>query len=98
MAKQMQMMTFMMVFFGFIFYSFPAGFLLYFIASAAISMVESKIIKKKLAKEGLGPLAPPDAQGNPSGPGPKKSGPAQAMYTSKKIRGEKKKKKKKKPF
>jgi YidC/Oxa1 family membrane protein insertase len=98
MAKQMQMMSFMMVFFGFIFYSFPAGFLLYFIASAGISMAESRIIKKILAREGLGPLAPANAQGTPAGPGPKKSGPPQAMYASKKIRGEKKKKKKKKPF
>ncbi len=91
MQQQMRMMTYMMVFFGFIFYSFPAGFLLYFIASAAISMVESRIIKRILAREGLGP---PGAAGqqpatSPSSPGPSRP---QALYPGKKPRGEKRKK------
>ncbi len=59
MQQQMRMMTFMLVFFGFLFYSYPAGFLLYFIASAAIGMGESKIIKRMLARDGLGAGATP---------------------------------------
>jgi YidC/Oxa1 family membrane protein insertase len=51
MLAQYKMMTFLMVFFGFIFYSFPAGFMLYIMTSSALGIVESKIIKKVLAKE-----------------------------------------------
>jgi len=82
MQQQMRMMTFMMVFFGFIFYAFPAGFLLYFIASASISMVESKIIKKILAREGLGPNAGALAAAGGAGPVPLVG---QALYPAKKT-------------
>ncbi len=52
-AAQQKMMKFMMLFFGFIFYSFPAGFMLYIMTSAALGIAESKIIKAQLAKEDL---------------------------------------------
>ena len=51
MQSQYKMMTFMMVFFGFIFYGFPAGFMLYIMTSSALGIVESKLIKAQLAKE-----------------------------------------------
>ncbi len=51
MLQQYRMMTFMMVFFGFIFYSFPAGFMLYIMTSAALGILESKIIKAELKHE-----------------------------------------------
>ena len=51
MLAQYKMMTFMLVIFGFIFYSFPAGFMLYIMTSAALGIVESKIIKAELAKD-----------------------------------------------
>ena len=52
-AAQQKMMKFMMLFFGVIFYSFPAGFMLYIMTSAALGIAESKIIKAQLAKEDL---------------------------------------------
>jgi YidC/Oxa1 family membrane protein insertase len=61
MRAQFRMMTFMMVFFGFIFYSFPSGFMLYIMTSSALGIIESKIIKAKLARE--------DAQGGGASPG-----------------------------
>ncbi len=70
MQQQMRMMTFMMVFFGFLFYAFPAGFLLYFIAGATIGMIESKIIKRMLARDGLGAAATPAVATPGSGAGP----------------------------
>jgi YidC/Oxa1 family membrane protein insertase len=51
MLAQYKMMTFMLVFFGFIFYSFPAGFMLYIMTSAALGIIESKIIKAELARD-----------------------------------------------
>jgi len=51
MRAQFRMMTFMMVFFGFIFYQFPSGFMLYIMTSAALGIIESKIIKAELARE-----------------------------------------------
>lgn len=51
MQAQHRMMTFMMVFFGFIFYRFPAGFMLYIMTSSALGIVESKVIKAQLARE-----------------------------------------------
>jgi YidC/Oxa1 family membrane protein insertase len=93
MQQQMKMMTFMLVFFGFIFYSFPAGFLLYFITGACISMIESRIIKKSLAREGLGPLPP---AGGPMLTSPSVPGGFRppALYPARKP-GEKKQNKKK---
>lgn len=51
MQAQYRMMTFMMIFFGFIFYSFPAGFMLYIMTSAGLGIAESKIIKAEIARE-----------------------------------------------
>lgn len=92
MQQQMRMMTFMMVFFGFIFYSFPAGFLLYFIASAAISMVESRIIKRILAREGLTPLPAGASSGSGSAAG-SMTPRGQALYPSKKSKESREKRK-----
>ena len=52
-AAQQKMMGFMMVFFGFIFYGFASGFMLYIMTSAALGIAESKIIKAQLAREDL---------------------------------------------
>ena len=83
MQSQHRMMTFMMVAFGFIFYNFPAGFMLYIMTSAALGIVESKLIKAQLKKEeatwGDGPS--PAAAGTSGGPAPTSSGP---MYGSSK--------------
>jgi YidC/Oxa1 family membrane protein insertase len=66
-ARQTQRtMTFMMVAFGFIFYDFASGLLVYFLTSAIFGLVESKIIKTQLAREdeagggqaAAGPAAP----------------------------------------
>jgi YidC/Oxa1 family membrane protein insertase len=46
MAMQQKMMTFMMLFMGFLFYKFPAGLNVYFIASSVWGMCERKIIEK----------------------------------------------------
>lgn len=46
MRMQQKMMTFMMVFMGFLFYSFPAGLNVYFIASSVWGMCERKILEK----------------------------------------------------
>lgn len=54
MAQQQKMMMWMMVAFGFIFYSFSSGLLLYFLTSASLGIVEQKIIRRELEKEGLG--------------------------------------------
>ena len=52
-AAQQKMMGFMMIFFGFIFYGFASGFMLYIMTSAALGIAESKIIKAQLAREDL---------------------------------------------
>lgn len=46
MRMQQKMMTFMMIFMGFLFYSFPAGLNVYFIASSVWGMCERKILEK----------------------------------------------------
>ena len=51
MRAQYQMMTIMMVFFGFIFYNFPSGFMLYIMTSTLLGIVESKLIKAELKRE-----------------------------------------------
>ena len=91
MQQQMKMMTFMLVFFGFLFYAYPAGFLLYFIAGAAISMLESRIIKRVLAREGLGPGGGSPALATAGAPSPLASA---AMYPSRDPREQPRKKKK----
>ncbi|MGE3163385.1 MAG: YidC/Oxa1 family insertase periplasmic-domain containing protein [Planctomycetota bacterium] len=53
MAQQQKIMMFMMVAFGFIFYSFSSGLLLYFLTSASLGIVEQKIIRRRLEREGV---------------------------------------------
>jgi len=56
-----QIMKFMPLVFGFIFYSMPSGLVLYFLTSTAIGVAESKLIRRHLAKlddAGPGPVAP----------------------------------------
>jgi YidC/Oxa1 family membrane protein insertase len=60
-AAQQKMMGFMMIFFGFIFYGFASGFMLYIMTSAALGIAESKIIKAQLAREDL------ELEGKPGG-------------------------------
>jgi YidC/Oxa1 family membrane protein insertase len=81
MRAQFRMMTFMMVFFGFIFYQFPSGFMLYIMTSAALGIIESKIIKAELAREelsggsgGSAGVAVGAPSGAPYGAASKKSG------------------------
>lgn len=62
-----RMMTIMMVAFGFIFYNFPAGFMLYIMTSMALGIIESKIIKAELARE---EAAAGGANGDGSAAGP----------------------------
>lgn len=75
MLAQYRTMTFMMVIFGFIFYSFPAGFMLYIMTSAGLSIVESRIIKAKLAREGASGVGPGAASGAPAKGAPAGRGP-----------------------
>ena len=63
---QQKMMTFMMIAFGFIFYSFASGLLIYFIISALVGIGEQKLIRKELAAAGITPGVPQVAV--PSGP------------------------------
>ncbi len=49
--QQQKLMTFMLIFFGFIFYNFSSGLLLYFLTSSSLGIVEQKIIKKELARK-----------------------------------------------
>lgn len=80
---QQKMMTFMMIAFGFIFYSFASGLLIYFIISALVGIGEQKLIRKELAAAGItpgtaqvavpsGPATPVPPKG-PGRPGKKKS-------------------------
>lgn len=49
--QQQKMMGLMMIFFGFIFYNFSAGLLLYFLMSAGLGIIEQRIIRRELAAE-----------------------------------------------
>ena len=51
MRQQQKLMSFMMVAFGFIFYNFASGLLLYFLTSAALGILEQHIIRKELNRE-----------------------------------------------
>ena len=51
MRQQQKLMSFMMVAFGFIFYNFASGLLLYFLTSAALGILEQHIIRKELKRE-----------------------------------------------
>jgi YidC/Oxa1 family membrane protein insertase len=57
---QQKMMTYMMIFMGFMFYKVPAGLCVYFIASSCWGMAERKLLPK--AKAMPKPIAPPNAQ------------------------------------
>ncbi len=74
-ATQQKMMSYMMIFFGVIFYTFAAGFMLYIMTSAALGIAESKIIKAQLAREDL-ETGGDGADAAPAAPGP--------LYTKKK--------------
>jgi YidC/Oxa1 family membrane protein insertase len=71
MLAQYRMMSFMLVFFGFIFYKFPSGFMLYIMTSAGLGIIESKIIKRELARDdtaGPEPLPQAAYPGRPKKP------------------------------
>ena len=86
----------MMIFFGFIFYGFASGFMLYIMTSAALGIAESKIIKAQLAREDL------ELEGKQGGEGT--VAPAGPLYKAKNKSAEKivpssaKKKKRRKRF
>ncbi len=51
-AQQTQkMMSIMMIAFGFIFYGFPSGLLVYFLASAIFGLIETKVIKRLIKRQ-----------------------------------------------
>jgi YidC/Oxa1 family membrane protein insertase len=75
MRAQFRMMTFMLVFFGFIFYQFPAGFMLYIMTSSALGIIESKIIKAELAREERAGGPATAGAGGAAG-GPPRAGPS----------------------
>lgn len=91
-AQQMQRMTtIMMMAFGIIFYDFPSGLMVYFITSTLYGLVESRLIKRIIARE--------DEAISAGGDGPGKegdTGPAGALYSSSKGVQRKKPKKEKK--
>ncbi|MDE0960408.1 MAG: membrane protein insertase YidC [Planctomycetota bacterium] len=64
---QQKMMSFMMIAFGFIFYSFAAGLMIYFITSALIGIFEQKMIRRDLRAAGILPAQ--GATREISGPG-----------------------------
>ena len=74
-AQTQKLMGYMMpIMIGFIFYSFPSGLALYFIASTCIGLLEQKLIKRRLDKsDDQGQPAKADA-GKPGKP-KKKQGP-----------------------
>ncbi len=51
MAQQQKMMSFMMIFFGFIFYNFPSGLNLYILSSNVFGMIEQYFIKKHIREK-----------------------------------------------
>lgn len=70
MAQQQKMMSFMMIFMGFIFYNMPAGLNLYFVTSSLVGMGEIRYIRRKLAREEEAAKqgGPPKAPRKRSGP------------------------------
>jgi YidC/Oxa1 family membrane protein insertase len=64
------MMTYMMIFMGFMFYKVPAGLCVYFIASSCWGMAERKLLPKSKVKPK--PIAP--AQVEPVGTGARPAG------------------------
>ena len=53
---QQKMMTFMLVAFGFIFYTFASGLMVYFITSAIVGIAEQKMIRRDLRAAGIMPM------------------------------------------
>lgn len=51
MAQQQKMMSFMMIFFGLLFYNFPSGLSLYILSSNLLGMVEQYRIKKHIREK-----------------------------------------------
>jgi YidC/Oxa1 family membrane protein insertase len=51
MAQQQKIMSFMMIFFGFIFYNFPSGLNLYILSSNVFGMIEQYFIKKHIREK-----------------------------------------------
>ena len=49
-------MTFMLVAFGFIFYTFASGLMVYFITSAIVGIAEQKMIRRDLRAAGIMPM------------------------------------------
>ncbi len=71
---QQKMMAFMMVAFGFIFYSFAAGLMVYFITSALVGIIEQKMIRRDLRAAGILPTPGVSTDSGPApGPGTGKS-------------------------
>jgi YidC/Oxa1 family membrane protein insertase len=76
---QQKMMSFMLVAFGFIFYTFAAGLMVYFITSALIGIAEQKMIRRDLQAAGIVPATNDSGKGpgnSPARPGPGSSGNA----------------------
>jgi YidC/Oxa1 family membrane protein insertase len=87
-AQSMQRMTMiMMMAFGIIFYDFPSGLMVYFITSTLFGLIESRMIKRIIAREG-------EAAGGGGGDGP--STPTGPLYSAPKGMQRKKPKKQKK--
>lgn len=80
MQQQQKMMTFMMVAFGFIFYEFASGLMVYFLTSASLGILEQKIIRAELRHEegGGGGTAPVPAVKPAPIPGPALPGSSKA--------------------
>ncbi len=66
---QQKMMAFMMIAFGFIFYSFAAGLMVYFITSALVGIIEQKMIRRDLRAAGIVPTPGVSTDSGPA-PGP----------------------------
>lgn len=67
-AEQQKIMKFMLPLMGFLFYTAPSGFMLYFIATSTWGIAEQKIIKKRLEED----------EGKPHASGGKKKDKAKA--------------------
>ena len=77
---QQKMMSFMLIAFGFIFYSFASGLMVYFITSALVGIAEQKLIRRDLRAAGIMPT-PSESKGTGTdnkNPGPAKPGPSGA--------------------
>ena len=73
---QQKMMSFMLIAFGFIFYSFASGLMVYFITSAMIGIAEQKMIRRDLRAAGIIPGSTGSTASDKSSalPGPKGPG------------------------